>query len=253
VGTYLNLGTYIDDTRGTVNGKFDLTMTISQTTGTWISLGFATQNTPSTTKDFTDTGSGAATAIGMATIIYRATNATPTAKALACFAGPKSTLGFGNITGITGNRTVTLTLDLTPANYNGTTSFGKVTWSDSVLGALTNYTYTTEPSFGSILISGSASSAGKVSALTLTQVTTSLKITSVKVTGGKATLTIEGKANTNYFCKSSDDLLTAFAVIATTPATITTGDNGDGTGDATFDVNADAAKRFYRVEELHEM
>jgi hypothetical protein len=72
----------------------------------------------------------------------------------------------------------------------------------------------------------------------------------VRVTGGKATLTIEGKANTNYVCKSTDDLLTAFAPIDTTPATMTTDDNGDGTGDATFDVKASAAKRFYRVEEL---
>ena len=151
----------------------------------------------------------------------------------------------------TGNRTLTVSLDFTPTGgYNGTSNFGRVTWSDSVLGTLTNYTYTSAQNFRSILISDSASSSGTISGLTLTQVTTSLKITSIRVTGGKATLTIEGKANTNYFCKSSDDLLTAFAPIATTPATVTTGDNGDGSGDATFDVNASAAKRFYRVEEL---
>ncbi|MCX6630380.1 MAG: hypothetical protein NTW28_22400, partial [Candidatus Solibacter sp.] len=109
---YLNLGNYINNARGTAAGLFNLTMTIWPTTGTWISLGFATNNTPNTLKDFTDTGSGAATAVGMATILYRATNATPTANALACFAGPKSALGFGNITGITGNRTVAVTLDL---------------------------------------------------------------------------------------------------------------------------------------------
>jgi hypothetical protein len=32
--------------------------------------------------------------------------------------------------------------------------------------------------------------------------------------------------------------------------TVTADDKGDGTGDATFDVNAGAARRFYRVEEL---
>jgi hypothetical protein len=250
---YLNLGNYINNSRGTAAGLFKLTMTISPTTGTWISLGFATNNTPNTLKDFTDTGSGTATTVGMATIIYRATNATPTANALACFAGPKTALGFGNITNITGNRTLTVTFDLTPAKYNGTTTFGKVTWSDSVLGMLTNYTYTSAQNFRSILISESASSSGTISALTLTQVTTRLKIASIRVSGGNATLTIEGKASTNYVCKSSDDLHTAFALIATTPATVTTDDNGDGTGDATFDVNADAAKRFYRVEELHKM
>ena len=55
---------------------------------------------------------------------------------------------------------------------------------------------------------------------------------------------------TNYVCKSSDDLLTAFAPIATTPASVATDNNGNGTGHATFDLNASGAKRFYRVEEL---
>ena len=94
---YLNLGPYLDNAKGTAAGLFKLTMTISPTTGQWISLGFATNNTPNTLKDFTDTGSGAATAVGMATILYRATNATPTANALACFAGPKSTLASGTL------------------------------------------------------------------------------------------------------------------------------------------------------------
>jgi hypothetical protein len=81
-------------------------------------------------------------------------------------------------------------------------------------------------------------------------VATRPKIASIRVVDGKATLTIEGKANTNYVCKSSDDLLTVFDPIATTPSTVTTNDNGDGTGAATFDVNASVAKRFYRIEEL---
>ena len=67
---YLNLGNYINNTKGTANRMFDLTMTISPTTGTWISLGFATNNTPNTAKDFTNTGSGGTT-IGIGTIIYR--------------------------------------------------------------------------------------------------------------------------------------------------------------------------------------
>ena len=169
---YLNLGSYINNTKGTASGMFDLTMTISPTTGSWISLGFATQNNPNTAKNFTDTGSGAAgTTTGIGTILYRATDAAPTADALACFGGTGNANGLGNITDITGNRTLTVTLDLTPAGgYNGTSNFGRVTWSDSVLGTLTNYTYTSARDFRSILISEANSSGGAVSGLTLTQI-----------------------------------------------------------------------------------
>ena len=165
---YLNLGSYINNAKGTASGMFDLTMTISPTVGNWISLGFATNTTPITTKNFTDTGVGVANStVGIATILYRAVSAPGE---LDMFGGLKSGSAVDGPDGNTGNRTVTVTLDLTPAFYNGSTTFGKVTWSDSVLGMLTNHTYTTEPSFGSILISDSASSAGTVSALTLTQI-----------------------------------------------------------------------------------
>ena len=41
------MGSYIDDAKGTAAGLFELTMTISETTGTaWISLGFGKENTP---------------------------------------------------------------------------------------------------------------------------------------------------------------------------------------------------------------
>ncbi len=165
---YLNMGSYINNAKGTAKGLFQLSLTISETTGTWISLGFGQENTPSTDKDFTNSSSDspapAQTTTGLGTIIYRATNATPTANALACFGGAGSANGLGNITGIRGNRTLTVTLDLTPAG--GT--YGKVTWSDSVLGVLGNYTYTGAKNFGSILISGTAT--GTISNLTLSQV-----------------------------------------------------------------------------------
>jgi autotransporter-associated beta strand protein len=169
---YLNLGSYINGAKGSAAGKFKLTMTISPTTGFWISLGFATQKTPNTARNFTDFGSGAAgTTTGIGTILYRATDATPTADALACFGGTGNANGLGNITDITGNRTLTVTLDLTPAGgYNGTSNFGRVTWSDSILGTLTDYTYTSARDFGSILISEANSSGGAVSGLTLTQI-----------------------------------------------------------------------------------
>ncbi len=70
-------------------------------------------------------------------------------------------------------------------------------------------------------------------------------ITSITVSGTTATIVMKGEASTTYVCKSSDDLLTPFALIATTPATVTT----DGSGNATFDVDASVARRFYLVEE----
>ena len=168
VGAYLNLGSYIDDTRGTADGKFDLTMTISPTTGTWISLGFATQNAPSTTKDFTNSGSGTSNTTGIATIVYRATNAPGE---IDMWGGPLTAGAVDGPDNNTGNRTLTVSLDLTPAGgYNGVNNFGKVTWSDSVLGALGGYTYTSAQNFQSMLVTDSLNSSGTISALTLTQI-----------------------------------------------------------------------------------
>jgi hypothetical protein len=168
VGAYLNLGSYIDDTRGTADGKFDLTMTISPTTGTWISLGFATQNAPSTMKDFTNSGSGTSNTTGIATMVYRATNAPGE---IDMWGGPLTGGAVDGPDNNTGNRMLTVSLDLTPAGgYNGVNNFGKVTWSDSVLGALGGYTYTSAQNFGSILVTDSYNSSGTISALTLTQI-----------------------------------------------------------------------------------
>jgi autotransporter-associated beta strand protein len=68
-------------------------------------------------------------------------------------------------------------------------------------------------------------------------------ISSITVAGGIATITMTGAPNTNYVCRFSDDLVTPFAPISTTPGTITT----NGNGDATFTVDASVSKRFYVV------
>jgi autotransporter-associated beta strand protein len=70
-------------------------------------------------------------------------------------------------------------------------------------------------------------------------------ITSITVAGGNATITISGSPNTSYICRFSDDLATPFAPIATNPETITT----NGTGEATFSVDASVGRRFYVVGE----
>jgi arylsulfatase A len=165
---YLNLGTYIDDAAGTADGKFVLTMTVSETVGAWISLGFAVENTPGTGRNFTDTGSGGTTR-GMATIIRREIGDWD----LDMFPGPALTppLIDGPEPADPGPRTLIVTLDLTPAGgYDHSTNFGTVTWADSVLGQLGSHTYTSGQRFGSILISEASSSGGTVSALRLTQI-----------------------------------------------------------------------------------
>ena len=68
-------------------------------------------------------------------------------------------------------------------------------------------------------------------------------ITSITVSGATATITMTGAPASTYVCKFSDDLVTPFAPIATVPAIITT----DGSGHASFTVDASAASRFYIV------
>jgi hypothetical protein len=158
------MGSYINDTKGTADGLFELTMTISETTGAWISLGFGQENTPSTDRDMTGgTVVSPAPTLqtnGLGTIVYR-----DALNELDMFGGLGSANPVDGPDNNTGARTLTVTLDLTPAG--GT--FGKVTWSDSVLGVLGSYTFPGARNFGSILITGAATVTGTISNLTLSQ------------------------------------------------------------------------------------
>lgn len=177
---YLNLGSYIDDAKGTDAGKFILQASISQTTGNWLSLGFAAEDTPTVGRNFTNSPVQVpGSTNGMATIIYRAQTASPPGE-LDMWLGPRTTpvaidgpdLGAG-----AGTRTLSITLDLTPAGgYNGTTNHGTVTWADSALGVIGSGTYTSNQNFRSILLSKpigtnpTPASTGTYGSLTLTQV-----------------------------------------------------------------------------------
>ena len=157
---YLNLGSYINDRRGSASGDFDLTMTISETTGNWISLGFVPSNAPRIDDDFVNES-------GIGTIIYRDAN-----NELDMFAGPSTNGGIDGPNDLVGARTLTVSLDLTPAGgYDGETNFGTVTWSDSILGFQGSSTYTSELNFGTIFISEAKDSSGSISDLSLTQFT----------------------------------------------------------------------------------
>ena len=169
---HLNLGSFINSTKGTANGKFQLTATLAPTTGSWLAFGFATQNAPSTGKSFTNTGTGVTTT-GVGTIIYRAQTgvAAPNAN------GELDMFGFTNADAVdgpnnnTGPRTITTTLDLTPSGgYNGTTNFGTVTWTDNALGTIGTFTFPSARDFGSILISGANPFTGGISNLTFNQI-----------------------------------------------------------------------------------
>lgn len=169
----LNLGSYINSAKGTSTGKFKLSATVAPTTGSWLSFGFGTQNAPSSLRNFTNGGSGVTTT-GVATIIYRGQTgvASPNTNGeLDMFGGTSNTNPVDGPDGNTGSRAITITLDLTPAGgYNGVSHFGTVSWSDSVLGSIGSFTYTSARDFGSILISGANSFSGGISALSLTQV-----------------------------------------------------------------------------------
>lgn len=74
--------------------------------------------------------------------------------------------------------------------------------------------------------------------------TVDAEIVSITRSGTTATIVITGAPNTTYICESSLDL-SGFSPITTSPATVTT----DGSGDASFTVDATEDRKFYVVDE----
>ncbi len=160
---FLSVGSYINAARNTPAGRFELTMTMSETIGAWNSLGFNPSNAPATNQNFTTSG-------GLATIIYRGQSGVVAPAVIGevdMFGGTNNTNVVDGPDGNTGFHTFTVTLDLTPAGgYDGVANFGTVHWSDN--GApLGSYTYTVSRDFGSILITQAAT--GTINALALYQ------------------------------------------------------------------------------------
>ncbi len=71
-----------------------------------------------------------------------------------------------------------------------------------------------------------------------------VKITTLDVSDGTATITFKGKPNTIYTCKTSATLIGFSTTIPTSGSTTT-----DENGDATFQVAAVGVKRFYLIAE----
>ena len=164
---YLNLGNYINNLKGTADGKFILTATIGQPSGSfWISVGFSAANlsTDQSATNFV----GAFT--GVATAVNRVTGATGNeyfGKGItAATTNPDAGIFSGAVT-------FTTTLDFTTAGgYNGTSNFGTATFTNSFNSVVGSYTYTTNQTFTGLGFTASSTS-GTISALSLVQVTAS--------------------------------------------------------------------------------
>lgn len=166
---YLDLGTYINDAKGSANGKFTLTATISVTAGNWLSVGFSELS--NTTLNWTN-----ATANGYGNILVR-TNGD-----IDQFRGVINTNQVAADDVIIGNlsQIVTVTLDFTPAGgYNGTTNFGMISFGVAGAGG---YPVTSDPftadapiryinlGWGGGTTAVPATTTGSYAALSLTQI-----------------------------------------------------------------------------------
>ena len=155
---HLDLGTYINDTKGTSMGLFELTMTIGSVSGVgnnWLSIGFSELNSPGTNNHFLNRDA-------TGTIILREGGE------LDMWGGPNGENAIDGPNGNAGARTVTVALDL--STHNGVDDFGSVTWSDSALDEIGSHDYIEDVDFSSIFLSEANGTVTTISNLTLTQV-----------------------------------------------------------------------------------
>lgn len=166
---YLSLGSYINDRKGSADGKFTASATLDVGgLGSWLGFGFFKDNAPNVADTFVQDG-----AAGSGIFIYRDD------RTLDGFAGYKSTNNVdGGSTTYSGSQLLTIVLDLTPdGGYDGSTNFGDITFyvGDADTGtSLGTHEYASDRTFGSFgltAISNSVlASPGSVSSLQLEQV-----------------------------------------------------------------------------------
>ena len=156
----LDLGSYINDTKGNANGLFDLTMTVTETgtlNGEILTLGFSNfaSGGMTTGADFEVRG-------GVATIGLRGNGIVD------MWAGSGTSNGVDGGTSVASTRILTASLDL--RTWNDTTDYGTVTWSDNIVGTLGSYAFTADTDFNYILLSSRENPSGTFDNLTLTQI-----------------------------------------------------------------------------------
>lgn len=137
---YLDLGSYINDAKGDADAIFTLSALLgpngSERGSSLNWLSFSTSSSPAAGNNTTSIASIGIDAQG---------------DTIASSFGP----GMASITEAAttvGDHVVSIELDFTAANYNGVTSFGKITLSDSVAGSLGSTTLTSDQSFSSIAL-----------------------------------------------------------------------------------------------------
>ncbi|YCM42782.1 hypothetical protein V2O64_15855 [Verrucomicrobiaceae bacterium 227] len=154
---HLDLGSYLNDAKGTSTGIFELTATLGVVTGEgniWLSMGFSALNSPATNSHFLNRE-------GTGTIILRGGGE------LDMWGGAGNANGLDGPNGNAGDRTLTVTVDL--STHNGVDDFGSVTWTDAILGELNTIDYTEDVDFSSIFLSEANGTISKISNLSLAQ------------------------------------------------------------------------------------
>jgi hypothetical protein len=162
-GAYLDMGSYINDAKGTASGKFTLSVTLdSVPSSPWLGFGFFVSNTPDTDVNFTEAGG-----LGSGTIIWRNTDLE-----LDGFAGPGSSNGVDGPNGVSNSaQLLTVVLDLT--THDNASDFGTVSFfqGDGTGTAFGSHSYTSDISFGSVGLTSAGNSVdGSYSSFELTQV-----------------------------------------------------------------------------------
>ena len=156
---YLNLGSYINDSKGTADAFFTASVTISgpASGGNWVGFGFFENNTPDVGGDFVTGGSNQ----GQGILIYRSTGE------LDGFGGTGSG---GAVDGdiVSGSQSLKFELDLT--DWNGTDNFGSITFYDGTGTSFGTHEYTSTETWGSIGLTASPGATATFSNFQLTQV-----------------------------------------------------------------------------------
>ena len=163
----LSLGSYIEDAKGTANGKFTLTATVAAPTGsdndssTWATVGFFSGNVDAQAMFVGNNG--------LATSITRRVDSGNDD----FFPGPGTAgaIDVGNNVSV-GTQTFTTVLDFTPAGgYDEmNNNFGTVSFSSTSSPTPTTFTYTTDQTFASVGFSLNDSALTTFSNFSLSQI-----------------------------------------------------------------------------------